>query len=125
MGYFALISLWVHTFYMPDWEDDDDNIDDGQTGVATETKKKVEKPPLFKVLLHNDDYTSMEFVVLVLRTIFHKNEMDAFDIMMAVHRSGIGIAGVYSYEIAEAKVNRVTEVARADGFPLLCTLEQE
>jgi ATP-dependent Clp protease adaptor protein ClpS len=110
---------------MPDWEDDDDNLDDGETGVAIETKKKVEKPPLYKVLLHNDDYTSMEFVVKILVAIFHKNVDDAFTIMMAVHKSGIGIAGVYPYEIAEAKVTRVTEVARSDGFPLLCTIEQE
>jgi ATP-dependent Clp protease adaptor protein ClpS len=110
---------------MPEWEDDTDDLDGDNTGVATETKQKVEKPPLFKVLLHNDDYTTMEFVVKVLKAIFHKNEDDAMRIMLAVHHAGIGVAGVYTYEIAEAKVGRVTEMARADGFPLLCTLEQE
>jgi len=110
---------------MADWEDDSDNIDDHNTGVATETKKKVEKPPLFKVLLHNDDYTTMDFVVMVLKAVFHKNEEDAFKIMLAVHNAGIGVAGVYPFEIAEAKVNRATDMARANEFPLLCTLEQE
>ena len=110
---------------MPDWEDDTDDSDDNDTGVATETKRKVEKPPLFKVLLHNDDYTTVDFVVKILKIVFHKTEEDATRIMLAVHHGGIGIAGVYPYEIAEAKVNRVIELARADGFPLLCTLEQE
>jgi ATP-dependent Clp protease adaptor protein ClpS len=110
---------------MPDWEDDIDDNDDLDTGVATETKKKVEKPPLFKVLLHNDDYTTMDFVVLILKAVFHKTEEDATRIMLAVHQAGIGIAGVYPYEIAEAKVNRATELARSYEFPLLCTLEQE
>lgn len=109
---------------MADW-DDDNEIDGGQTGIATETKKRVEKPPRFKVLLHNDDYTSMEFVVMILKSVFHKTDEVAFQIMMAVHQSGVGVAGVYSFEIAEAKVNRATELARANEFPLLCTLEEE
>jgi len=87
---------------MPEWEDEDN--DDGRDGaVLTESKQKVKKPPLFKVLLHNDDYTTMEFVVLVLTTVFNKVEVDAYRIMMAVHQQGIGVAGVYTYEIAEAK----------------------
>jgi ATP-dependent Clp protease adaptor protein ClpS len=109
---------------MPDWEDDND-FDGGQTGIATETKKKVQKPPRFKVLLHNDDYTTMEFVVMVLKSVFRKSDEDAFKIMMAVHQAGVGVAGVYSYEIAEAKVNRAIELARSNDFPLLCTLEEE
>jgi ATP-dependent Clp protease adaptor protein ClpS len=108
---------------MADWEDD---LEDGNdTGVATETKKRIEKPPLFKVLLHNDDYTTVDFVVKILKLVFHKSMDDATRIMLSVHRSGIGVAGVYPYEIAEAKVARVAELARADNFPLLCTLEQE
>jgi ATP-dependent Clp protease adaptor protein ClpS len=110
---------------MADWEDDIDDFDGGQTGIATETKKKVKKPPRFKVLLHNDDYTTMEFVVMVLKTVFHKTDDAAFEIMMAVHHAGVGVAGVYSFEIAEAKVNKATELARASEYPLLCTMEEE
>jgi ATP-dependent Clp protease adaptor protein ClpS len=112
---------------MPDWDEDDD-IDDGgdhDTGVLTETKKKVERPPRFKVLLHNDDYTTMEFVVFILKSVFLKAEEDAMTIMLAVHHAGVGVAGVYSYEIAEAKANRVISLAQANEFPLLCTVEEE
>jgi len=110
---------------MPDWDDDLDDNEDGQTGIATETKKKVQKPPRFKVLLHNDDFTTMEFVIMVLKAVFHKSDEDAFTIMLAVHNAGIGVAGVYSFEIAEAKVNKATELARTNNYPLLCTLEEE
>jgi ATP-dependent Clp protease adaptor protein ClpS len=106
---------------MPDWVEDSEP----DTGVVTETHKQVKKPPLYKVLLHNDDYTSMEFVVYVLQTVFHKSESDAVQIMLAVHQQGVGVAGVYTYEIAEAKVDKVTELARDNEFPLLCTLEEE
>jgi ATP-dependent Clp protease adaptor protein ClpS len=109
---------------MTEWEDDDD-LPQHEEDVATETKKKVEKPPLYKVLLHNDDYTTMEFVVLVLREVFNKSEVDATRIMLAVHMQGIGVAGVYTFEVAEAKVNRVIDMARAQQFPLLCTMEEE
>jgi ATP-dependent Clp protease adaptor protein ClpS len=110
---------------MPEWDDDDEFDSDQDTGVATETKKKVKKPPLYKVLLHNDDYTTMEFVVYVLKTVFHKSETDSVTIMMAVHNQGVGVAGVFSYEIAEAKVTSVTELAQANDFPLLCTIEED
>ena len=109
---------------MTDWEDEGDLPQDEES-VATETKKKVEKPHLYKVLLHNDDYTTMEFVVLVLKEVFNKEEQQAIRIMMAVHLQGIGVAGVYTHEIAEAKVNRVTDMARAKQFPLLCTMEED
>jgi ATP-dependent Clp protease adaptor protein ClpS len=108
---------------MPDWEADNDSEHD--VGVVTESQKQVKKPPLYKVLLHNDDYTTMEFVVYILQTVFHKSEPDAVRIMLAVHQQGVGVAGVFTYEIAEAKVNKVTELARAKEFPLLCTLEEE
>src|SRR5215470_775440 len=98
---------------------------DREEALVTETKKKVEKPPLFKVLLHNDDYTTMEFVVFILKTIFHKSEPDAVKIMLAVHEQGVGIAGVYTFEIAEAKVSKVIELARQSEYPLLCTVESE
>jgi ATP-dependent Clp protease adaptor protein ClpS len=108
---------------MPDWEED--NESEHNVGVVTETKKKVKKPPLCKVLLHNDDYTTMEFVVYILKTVFHKSEPDAVRIMLAVHQQGVGVAGLYTYEVAEVKVNKVTQLARANEFPLLCTLEEE
>lgn len=91
----------------------------------TETQKTVKKPPLYKVLLHNDDYTTMEFVVYILESVFHKSEAAAVRIMLAVHQQGLGIAGVYTYEIAEAKVNKVSQLAKSHDFPLLCTLEEE
>ncbi len=94
-------------------------------GVLEERKQKLKKPPLYKVLLHNDDYTTQEFVVFVLERVFHKNHTDAYRIMMNVHQQGIGIAGIYTYEIAEAKVTRVTQLAQAQEFPLLCTIEEE
>jgi ATP-dependent Clp protease adaptor protein ClpS len=93
--------------------------------VLTETETKLEKPPLFKVLLHNDDFTTMEFVVYVLRTVFHKDEADAFTIMMNVHRAGVGVAGIYTYEIAQMKAEKTMNLARAYEYPLLCTVEEE
>jgi ATP-dependent Clp protease adaptor protein ClpS len=93
--------------------------------VATESREKLKKPPLFRVLLHNDDFTTMEFVVEVLVQVFGKSEADAFGIMWAVHTQGVGVAGVYTYEIAEMKIERVTQMARAREFPLLCTAEEE
>ena len=108
---------------MPDWENDSD-AEQG-TGVLTEPKARVDKPSLYKVLLHNDNYTTMDFVVSVLRNVFNKSTVTAVQIMLAVHRQGVGVAGVYTYEIAEDKVAKVTELARASQFPLLCTLEEE
>ena len=93
--------------------------------VATESREKLKKPPLFRVLLHNDDFTTMEFVVEVLKRVFNKSDGDAFNIMWDVHTQGVGVAGVYTHEIAEMKVERVTQMARAQEFPLLCTLEEE
>jgi ATP-dependent Clp protease adaptor protein ClpS len=93
--------------------------------VATETRERLKKPPLFRVLLHNDDYTTMEFVIEVLKKVFGKTDGDAFQIMWAVHTQGLGCAGVYTYEIAEMKIERVAQMARAQEYPLLCTLEEE
>jgi ATP-dependent Clp protease adaptor protein ClpS len=104
---------------MPEWEDEQDGA------VQTESKQKLQKPPLYKVLLHNDDYTTMEFVIFVLMNVFHKSETDAFRIMMAVHEQGLGVAGVFTYEIAEAKIEKVHSLARASEYPLLCTMEEE
>jgi ATP-dependent Clp protease adaptor protein ClpS len=100
----------------------------GDTAVAipkTRTAKKVAKPPLFKVLLHNDDYTTMEFVVEVLQTVFHHDLPRATRIMLHVHQRGVGIAGTYPMEIAESKAEKVMALARAADFPLLCTVEAE
>ncbi len=95
--------------------------------VVTETKpeKKLKKPTLYKVLLHNDNYTTREFVVAVLREVFHKNETDAVQIMLHVHYNGIGVAGVYTYEVAETKVRTVEAAARENGFPLRLSMEPE
>jgi ATP-dependent Clp protease adaptor protein ClpS len=93
--------------------------------VITESKQKVEKPPLYKVLLHNDNYTTMDFVVVILISVFHQSEVDAIRIMLQVHNKGIGIAGVFTREIAETKVAHVTELAKEHEFPLLCTMEEE
>ncbi len=107
---------------MADWEEDDDD-DSAGTGVATETRSKVKKPSLYKVLLHNDDYTPMDFVVLVLQSVFHKEESEAVAIMYAVHKQGIGVAGVYTYEIAESKVEKVAKLAKEHDYPFMCTIE--
>ncbi|MEQ8370923.1 MAG: ATP-dependent Clp protease adapter ClpS [Alphaproteobacteria bacterium] len=90
-----------------------------------ETRVRTKKPSMYKVLLLNDDYTPMEFVVLVLERFFHKNQEEATQIMLHVHRRGIGICGVYTYEVAETKVNQVIEFARENQHPLQCTLEKE
>ena len=93
--------------------------------VATESREKLKKPPLFRVLLHNDDFTTMEFVVEVLKRVFGKSDAEAFRVMWAVHTQGVGCAGVYTYEIAEMKVEKVTQMARAQEYPLLCNVEEE
>ena len=93
-------------------------------GVVTETEKRVKVPPLYKVLLHNDDYTTMEFVVQVLESVFHKSYAEATQITLHVHRTGIGVAGVYSHEVAETKVAQVEALARQHEFPLLCSMEE-
>lgn len=93
--------------------------------VQTRSKPKLKKPPLYKVLLHNDNYTTMEFVVLVLMHIFDHPEDEAFRIMLQVHNQGIGVAGVYTYEIGETKVAKVSHLAREYEYPLLCTMEEE
>jgi ATP-dependent Clp protease adaptor protein ClpS len=99
----------------------------GDTAVATDTRtrQKLQRPKLYKVLLHNDDFTTMEFVVAILISIFHKSETDATAIMLNIHRTGMGVAGVYSLEIAEAKVSETMAAAEEAEYPLLCTLEPD
>ncbi|MGH7814092.1 MAG: ATP-dependent Clp protease adapter ClpS [Candidatus Binataceae bacterium] len=106
----------------------DDNESPGG-GIVTErrtrTKSKTAKPPLFKVMLLNDDYTTMEFVVEILKVVFHKSLADATRIMLHVHQNGMGVAGVYPYEIAETRVRTVEELARRAEYPLKCVMEKE
>ena len=99
--------------------------EDQEGDVSVERKAKLEKTRRFKVLLHNDDYTTMEFVVLVLMNFFHRSETDATHIMLSVHHTGHGVAGIYTRDIAETKVAQVTDFAREHGMPLLLTAEPE
>ena len=98
---------------------------DGGMDVMTETEIKLEKPKLFKVLLHNDDFTTMEFVVFILQYVFNREDTEAFTIMLKVHNEGVGIAGIYPYEIANMKCNKAMNLAKAREYPLLCTVEEE
>lgn len=96
-------------------------------GLATEeeTRQKIDKPRLYRVLLHNDNYTTMEFVIQVLVQVFRHSETRAVEIMFDVHRKGIGVAGMYQREIAETKVQKVSQMAREAEFPFMCTMEPE
>ena len=95
------------------------------SGVQTKTKAKTKKPSLYKVLLLNDDYTPMEFVVHVLETYFSKSREDAYRVMLHVHQKGVGVCGVYTFEVAETKVTQVMDFAKQNGHPLQCTMEKE
>ena len=98
--------------------------DDGETGIAVETREKTKRPPLYKVMLLNDDYTPMEFVVLVLKRFFNMDMDQATRVMLHVHQKGVGICGTFSYEVAETKVTQVMDFARKNEHPLQCTLEK-
>ena len=100
----------------------DDELDDE---LGLERRKKTEKPKRYKVLLHNDDYTTQEFVVEVLMHHFHRNHAEATHIMLNVHQRGVGVAGVYPKDVAETKIQEVTDEARFRGMPLLLTMEKE
>lgn len=103
--------------------------DSGGTGTVTETRTKpqhkLKRPPMYRVLLHNDNYTTRDFVVAVLKEVFHKSESDAVQIMLHVHYNGIGVAGVYPYEVAETKVRLTEKLARENEFPLRLSMEPE
>lgn len=92
--------------------------------VAEKSRTRTEKPPLFKVLMHNDDYTTMEFVIQVLEGIFGKSPPEATRIMLNIHVTGIGMCGVFPFEIAETKIDQVHTLARKDGYPLKCSIEE-
>lgn len=96
-----------------------------QQGLVLKSRLKAQKPSMYKVLLLNDDYTPMEFVVHVLENIFKKTRQEATEIMLHVHRRGVGVCGVYTYEVAETKVTQVMDYARANEQPLQCTIEKE
>lgn len=109
-----------------------DEADDGggsgdapERGLALKTRPKTKKPAMYKVLLLNDDYTPMEFVVHVLESIFSKSRQEATDIMLHVHRRGVGVCGIFTFEVAETKVAQVMDFARANEQPLQCTMEKE
>lgn len=93
--------------------------------TSSDTQEETQHPPMYRVLLHNDDYTTMEFVVEILMIVFHKSPETAAKIMLNVHQQGVGICGTYSHEIAETKVDTVHNLARESGFPLRCSMEQE
>ena len=93
--------------------------------VLTESKTRLEKPKLYKVILHNDDFTTMEFVVFVLQYVFNRSDAEAFSVMLKVHNEGIGIAGIYPFEIANMKSEKAINIAKAREYPLLCTVEEE
>jgi ATP-dependent Clp protease adaptor protein ClpS len=101
----------------------DDEKTDGQ--VLERTREKTTRPPLFRVILHNDDYTTMQFVIEVLEGIFNKSPAEAHRIMMHVHTQGHGVCGAYPYEVAETKVGLVHDNARVQGFPLRASMEEE
>ncbi|MES2985319.1 MAG: ATP-dependent Clp protease adapter ClpS [Pseudomonadota bacterium] len=93
--------------------------------MIAEPKAKTKRPPMYKVILLNDDYTPMDFVVMVLEQIFRRPHHDALNVMLEVHQKGAGLAGVYTRDVAETKVDQVIEYARINEYPLQCTLEQE
>jgi ATP-dependent Clp protease adaptor protein ClpS len=95
------------------------------TLTQTRTEQELERPRMWRVLLHNDDYTTQDFVVFVLESVFHKPRGEAFSIMMSVHRSGMGIAGVYTRDVAETKMKTTKQLAEEHEFPLLVTMEPE
>lgn len=99
--------------------------DDGDVGIATKTRPKTKKPSMYKVLMLNDDYTPMEFVIFALENFFGKTHDQAVEVMMHVHQKGVGVCGVFTYEVAETKVHQVMDTARQNQHPLQCTMEKD
>jgi ATP-dependent Clp protease adaptor protein ClpS len=110
---------------MADRKDDREGDRENETGVLTKVKPKTDRPPLYKVMLLNDDYTPMEFVVHVLERFFGLTHAQAFEIMLTVHKKGLAVVGVFSFEVAETKVAQVMDFARRHQHPLQCTMEKE
>ncbi len=107
-------------YMMADRDDDDDS----DIGIKLETRTKTKRPPLYKVMILNDDYTPMEFVVIVLKRFFKMDMEEATRVMLHVHQKGVGICGIFPYEVAETKVHQVMDFARQNQHPLQCTLEK-
>jgi len=103
----------------------DDDTPEGDLGIALKTRPKSKRPPMYKVMLLNDDYTPMEFVIHILERFFGLDHAHAFEIMLTVHKKGLAVVGVFSYEIAETKVAQVMDSARRNQHPLQCTMEKE
>ncbi len=103
----------------------DDDEGGSSTGAATKTRTRTRRPSLYRVLLLNDDYTPMEFVVLILQEVFNKSREDAWTIMLHVHQKGVGECGVFPFEVAETKVTRVMDIARKNQHPLQCVMEKQ
>ena len=110
---------------MANEDQNNNNNEDFQRGLLLDTKPKTKKPSMYNVLLLNDDYTPMEFVVFLLKKFFHKNNDEATQIMLHVHQNGVGVCGVFPYEIAETKVIQVLETAKKNDHPLQCTMEKD
>lgn len=98
--------------------------EDADSTTIVRERARVRKPPMYKVLLINDDYTTMDFVVMILETVFRKSPAEAVRVMLQVHQRGFGVCGIYSHQIAESKIKIVHDKARAEGYPLRCTLEE-
>jgi ATP-dependent Clp protease adaptor protein ClpS len=107
------------------WDDNEDPDGGGDSRVGTKTVTRTKKPSLYRVLLLNDDYTPMEFVVYVLERFFNKSREEATTIMLHVHQNGVGVCGIFTYEVAETKVAQVLDLARRSEHPLQCTMEKE
>ena len=103
---------------LPIWQDDDST-------VVEQSRPKLKKPRMFQVVLLNDDYTPMEFVIMVLERFFGLTHQESFDLMLTVHKKGLAVVGIFSHEIAETKVTQVIDIAQRHGHPLQCTLEKE
>lgn len=109
----------------PQMMSDDDNGDDFENDLLTKTRPKTARPPLYKVMLLNDDYTPMEFVITVLERFFGLSHAASFEIMLTVHKKGLAVVGVFTHEIAETKVTQVMDYAQQHQHPLQCTMEKE
>jgi len=105
--------------------DQDNDDDNGRTGLVLKTRSKTKKPSMYKVLLLNDDYTPMEFVIYILEHIFNKSHDDSMGIMLHVHQKGVGVCGVYTFDVAETKATQVMDLAKKNEHPLQCTIEKD
>ncbi|MBH1992759.1 MAG: ATP-dependent Clp protease adapter ClpS [Sphingomonadaceae bacterium] len=124
MNSITTASAWSVMMAGRDQDDQGDGPGDPHVGIATRTRTRTKKPSLYKVLLLNDDYTPMEFVVHVLQQFFRMDMEEATRVMLHVHQRGVGVCGIFSYEVAETKVNQVMDFARQNQHPLQCTLEK-